>query len=62
MVLLQCMPLSSNGYKKSTSLWKITTTFEVVTIFLEDQWLETLIRMPEEIFLNLSRRANQDVD
>ena len=35
---------------------KITTTSEVVTIFLEGQWLETLVRMSEEIFLNLSRQ------
>ena len=34
---------------------KITTTSQAVTMYLEGKWLEMLVRMPEEQFLNLSR-------
>jgi hypothetical protein len=34
---------------------KITTTSQVVTMYLEGKWLQTLVWMPEEQFLNLSR-------
>jgi hypothetical protein len=34
---------------------KITTTSQAVTMYLEGKWLQTLVRMPEEHFLNLSR-------
>jgi hypothetical protein len=34
---------------------KITTTSQAVTMYLEGKWLQTLVRMPEEQFLNLSR-------
>jgi hypothetical protein len=34
---------------------KITTTSQVVTMYLEGKWLQTLVRMLEEQFLNLSR-------
>ena len=35
---------------------KITSTFQVVTMYLEGQWLQTLVRMSKEQFLNLSRK------
>jgi hypothetical protein len=34
---------------------KITSTSQVVTMYLEGQWLQTLVWMSEEQFLNLSR-------
>jgi hypothetical protein len=34
---------------------KITTTSQAVTMYLEGKWLQTLVRMLEEQFLNLSR-------
>ena len=42
--------------KRAHLCGKITTTSQVVTIFLEGQWLETLIQMLEKNFLNLSRQ------
>jgi hypothetical protein len=35
---------------------KITTTSQAVTMYLEGKWLQTLVWMLEEQFLNLSRR------
>ena len=42
--------------KRAHFCGKITTTSQVITIFFEGQWVETLVRMSKEIFLNLSRQ------
>jgi hypothetical protein len=34
---------------------KITTTSQAITMYFEGKWLQTLVRMPEEQFLNLSK-------